>query len=315
MTHMTKTTGESERPFLERPFLERVGDLPVLGIGVSTEYGARTSGLDPFELARRYPRWARFLEVGVEVEKGLDSDALRWSGDGRATTYHFLDVNLDEPQDLESAWLSKVRGLAAKVAPAWMCGDLGLWHFGARDRAHMLLLPPILTAGSATAMAAGIVALRSAVGLEVLPENPPGEVFVGSMHILEYFARVAEEADTGLLVDLAHLAMFQRAKGLDVRAGLDCLPWERVVEIHIAGGTERDFQGYRWVEDSHGGAPLPEVWELFEEFVGRADNLKAVVFECERNTIEATVAGFERIEATCRQGLVGRGRWAGEVLA
>ena len=315
MTHLMKATGGSERPTFERPFHERVKRLPVLGIGVSTEYGARKSGLDLFELARRYPQWARFLEVGVEVEKGLDSDALRWSGERRATTYHFLDVNLDEPQDLESAWLSKVQGLAAKVAPAWMCGDLGLWHFGPRDRAHMLLLPPVLTAESATAMAAGIVGLRAAVGLEVLPENPPGEVFIGDMHILEYFARVAEEADTGLLVDLAHLAMFQRAKGLDVRAGLEFVPWERVVEIHIAGGTERDFQGYRWVEDSHGGAPLPEVWELFEEFVGRAENLKAVVFECERNPIEATVAGFERIEATCRRGLVGRGRWASEVLA
>lgn len=293
------------------PFLTRVERLPVLGLGVSTEYGARTSGLDPFELAARHPGWARFLEVGVEVDKGLDADALRWASERRPTTYHFLDVNLDEPEDLGPGWLERMVGLADAIRPAWMCGDLGLWHFGPRDRAHMLLLPPILTRSGAAAMAEGIVRLREATGYEVLPENPPGEVFVGDLHIAEYFSRVAEAADTGLLVDLAHLAMYQRAKGLQPLDGLDQMSWERVVEIHIAGGTERDHEGYRWVEDSHGGAPLPEVWELFELAVERAVNLKAVVFECERNPIEATVAGFERIERILRCIPESRG-WSAE---
>lgn len=280
----------------QRPFSERVKALPRLGLGVSTEYGAIHTGLDPLGLAERHPHWAGFLEVGVEVDKGLDAAALRWRASGRPTTYHFLDVNLDEPDDLDPGWVSEMAGLVEQLGAAWVCGDLGLWHFGVRDRAHMLLLPPVLTAASADAMAAGIRSLRGGVGREVLPENPPGEVFVGDLHLLEYFARVAEAADTGLLCDLAHLAMYQRSRGLDWRAGLDSVPFERVVELHVAGGDLRDHGGYRWVEDTHGGEPLPEVWDLLAVFAERAPNLKAVVFECERNPLDAVLSGFARIE-------------------
>lgn len=290
-----------------RSFLERVHKLPHLGLGVSTEYGARHAGLDPLALAEAHPRWAAFLEVGVEVVKGLDEAALAWRASQRKTTYHFLDVNLDEPDDLDPVWLTRAKTLVDTLDPAWVCGDLGLWHFGVRDPAHMLLLPPILSAESALEQAAGIRALRAGLGREILPENPPGEVFVGDLHILEYFAQVAEAADTGLLVDLAHLAMYQRSRGLCWRAGLDLVPFERVVELHVAGGDERDHHGYAWVEDTHGGEPLPEVWQLLGEFAERSPNLKAVVFECERNPLDATLSGFLRIEEVLKER--GDGRW------
>ena len=94
-------------------FAERVKALPRLGIGVSTEYGARTApgALDPAALRAAHPRWGAFLEVGVEVAKGLDADALAWAARGWPTTYHFLDVNLDEPEDLDPRWLSEVRAI------------------------------------------------------------------------------------------------------------------------------------------------------------------------------------------------------------
>ncbi|MBL8783811.1 MAG: DUF692 family protein [Deltaproteobacteria bacterium] len=283
----------------EPPFATRVAALPVLGLGVSTEYGARqaSGGLDPFALAAAEPRFGAFLEVGVEVVKGLDEDAKRWAAAGRPTTYHFLDVNLDEAQDLDPAWLDAVRGHLATLKPAWMCGDAGLWHFGPRDRGHMLLLPPILDDDAATEMAHGIVALRAALGVEVLPENPPGQVFIGSLHLLDFFARVAEQADTGLLLDLAHLAIYQQSQGLPWDAALDALPLERVVEIHLAGGVERQHEGLTWIEDAHGKDILPDAWRLFEAIAPRAPNLKAVVFECERNPMADALPGFERIAA------------------
>lgn len=280
-------------------FLDRVRELPHLGIGVSTEYGAGDApgGLDVEALRREHPRWANFLEVGVETAKGLDAHATRWAADGRATTYHFLDVNLDDPRDLDDPrWLDEVRAIAATLKPAWMCGDAGLWHFGPRARGHMLLLPPILSDDAATAMAEGIVRLREETGYEVLPENPPGAVYVGPLHLLDFFARVCERADTGMLLDVAHLAIYQRTMGHDAFAGLEGFPLDRVVEMHVAGGVERTANGYDFVEDAHTTDVLPETWDLLESVAPRTPNLKAVVFECERNPLEAVVDGFARIE-------------------
>ena len=91
-------------------FHDRLLALPVLGVGVSTEYGAsrQQGALDPAALQAQHPESARFLEIGVEIAKGLDDDAQRWAARGRPCTYHFLDVNLDEPEDLDPAWLQAV---------------------------------------------------------------------------------------------------------------------------------------------------------------------------------------------------------------
>ena len=287
-------------------FLTRVTRLPTLGLGVSTEYGASLAdgALDPALLRREHPSCARFLEVGVEVVKGLDAPARAWAASGAPTTYHFLDVNLDEPEDLDPAWVAGLRGLCEVLRPAWICGDAGLWHFGRRERGHMLLLPPVLIAEAVAPMAAGIVALRAASGLEVLPENPPGTAFVGDLHLLEFFARVAEAADTGLLLDCAHLAMYQRLTGHAPLDGFDHVPWDRVVELHVAGGREREVDGFCWVEDEHGPELLPDTWAIVQAALERAVNLRAVVVECERNPIAAVLPLFaavhERLPARLR---------------
>jgi uncharacterized protein (UPF0276 family) len=281
------------------PFAERVAKLPVLGIGVSTEYGAGDSpgALDPRMLRARNPRWGAFLEVGVEVARGLDRHARAWTAEGLPTTYHFLDVNLDDPADFDAAWLARVRALADELRPAWLCGDAGLWHVGPRERGHMLLLPPILTDDAATALAEGIVRLRETTGFEVLPENPPGVAYVGDLHLLDFFARVAERADTGLLLDLSHLAIYQHLAGNDALDGLDRFPAERVVEVHIAGGVERVHDGFRWIEDEHGAAVRPEVWRILDALRPRLVNLKAVVVECERNALDTVAPLFAAVEA------------------
>jgi uncharacterized protein (UPF0276 family) len=281
----------------EGDFSARVRALPVLGLGVSTEYGAAFArgALDLRRLRREHPAFAQFLEVGVETAKGLDAHTHEWVAEGRPTTYHFLDVNLDDPEDFTPAWLGDVRRIVSQIRPAWLCGDAGLWHFGRREPGTMLLLPPILTAESARAQAWGLTRLRAETGLEVLPENPPGQVFVGDLHILDFFARVCEHADTGLVLDCAHLTIYQHCKGLPPLAALDGFPLDRVVEIHVAGGREASVDGYAFIEDDHTPEVLPATWEILEYVVPRAPNLRAVIFECERNPVDACLPGFARI--------------------
>jgi uncharacterized protein (UPF0276 family) len=278
-------------------FVDRVRRLPYLGLGVSTEYGAAdTDGaLDVVTLRQSEPGYAGFLEVGVEVARGLDAHAHAWVERGWPTTYHYLDVNLDEREDLDDEWLAEVRALAATLRPAWLCGDAGLWHLGRRERGHMLLLPPVLTADAAADLADGIARLRDATGYEVLPENPPGHVFLGDLHLLDFFADVVTRADSGMLLDCAHLAIFQRLRALPPLTALDGFPLERIVEIHVAGGTPRRRDGFAWVEDDHTTLVLDDTWAIAEQVIARAPNLRAVVFECERNPMAAALPGFARL--------------------
>lgn len=237
----------------------------------------------------------RFLEVGADLARGIDAAAHAWAAEGLATTYHFLDANLEEGDDLDDAWIAETAALARSIGAAWLCGDAGLWHVGPRDRGHGVLLPPVLTRASADAMAANVRRLREASGFEVLPENPPAHVYLGELHVLDYFAHVADAADAGLLLDVAHLAIHQRATGRAQLDGLDGFPLDRVVEVHVAGASEFESGGRRFVDDDHAPAPLADTWEILAYVLPRAPQLRAVVYECERNPIGAVVANFERI--------------------
>lgn len=278
-------------------FSRRLSALPRLGVGISTEFGAGRGGVDVVALRRDRPDLVQFLEIGADLERGVDGEARAWVAEGWATTLHFLDLNLEEPEDLDEAWVTETTRLAVELGASWLCGDAGLWHIGPRDRGHGTLMPPILTADSADEMAEGVRELRERAGLEVLPENPPAHVYLGDLHLLDYFARVADRADAGLLLDTAHLAIYQRTAELPPTTGLDGFPLERVVEVHVAGGSEFEHAGHTFVDDDHSPDPLPDTWQILEVVLPRATNLRALVYECERNRREQIVPTFERLRA------------------
>lgn len=269
--------------------------LPRLGAGISGEYGTRPA-IEPSEFDAAYPGLVHFVEFGTDADRGLDPAILRWVDSGRPATYHFLDVNLEEPEDLDPAWMEETRTFAARLRSPWLCGDAGMWHHGPRDRGHGLLLPPILTRASARLAAASIRRLAEATGLPVLPENPPSLHFLGDLHILDYFAEVSAGAGCGLLLDAAHLAIHQKARGLRPLDGLDGFPLDRVVEIHVAGGGEATTpDGFSWLDDDHRAEIHEDVWTILEAALPRATRLKALVYECEHNDPGATVDNFRRL--------------------
>src|SRR6185503_17459800 len=104
--------------------------------------------------------------------------------------------------------------------------------------------------------------------------------YLGDLHILDYFALISEQAGCGLLLDCAHLAIFQHSRGLSPLTGLDGFPLDRVVEMHIAGGAMAEVDGYKYIEDTHSPEPVPAAWEILEYVVPRAPNLRAIVYEC-----------------------------------
>ncbi len=280
-----------------RAFTDRIKRLPRLGVGISGEFNVAAKGIDVGWMKENYSDLVHFYEYGSDLERGLDEGVRRWAAAGLPVTYHFLDINLEERADLDQNWLKRTRSLAHEINAAWLCGDAGRWHFGLRERGHGMLMPPILCRESALETAESIRQIEAETGLACLPENPPAIIYLGDLHILDYFALVAEQADCGLLLDCAHLAIFQQTRELPPLTALDGYPLDRVVEMHVAGGAYAEVDGYRYIEDNHAPEPLAATWEILEYVVPRAPNLKAIVFECELNAPEECLAVFERLNA------------------
>lgn len=291
-------------------FAERVKTLPRLGVGLSGEFNVATKGMDVNWVQANYPGLVHFYEYGCDLERGLDEGVRRWAAAGGPTTYHFLDINLEEKIDLDARWIAETKRLASEINASWLCGDAGRWHYAQRERGHGVLLPPILCRESAMETAENIAEIEAQTGMAVLPENPPAVIYLGDLHILEYFALVAETSDCGLLLDAAHLAIFQQTRGLPPLTALDNFPLDRVVEMHVAGGVLADIEGYAFIEDNHSPEPLPATWEIVEYVVPRAKNLKAIVFECEYNQPEACLEVFERLNSLFPANVTAKGEAA-----
>ncbi len=89
------------------------------------------------------------------------------------------------------------------------------------------------------------------------------------------FARALEAANAGALLDLTNLVLQGRNDGFEPGSFLEAVPWERVVEVHLAGGRRA---GALWV-DSHDHPVDEEAWTLLSVVARRAENLRAVIIE------------------------------------
>jgi hypothetical protein len=91
----------------------------------------------------------------------------------------------------------------------------------------------------------------------------------------EFLNALAQRTGCGLLLDVHNVVVNATNHGFDPRGFIHALDLERVVELHIAGGSE--LAGL--YTDSHAGPVAGTVWELLPEVVEGCPNLCAITFE------------------------------------
>lgn len=97
----------------------------------------------------------------------------------------------------------------------------------------------------------------------------------GEMSDGTFVARIVEEADCGLLLDLHNLYTNELNGRQSIQSVLSELPLSRVWEVHLAGGVELD--GF-WL-DAHSGAMPVALIKIAEQVLPQLPNLRALTFE------------------------------------
>jgi uncharacterized protein len=190
----------------------------------------------------------------------------------------------------------------AELVSPWTSEHLSILHVrGGRGPEVCGFLMPPLQSDSAVKLAAKNIRERAAVlNLPFAFETGVNYFALreGEMLDGDFFAAVAEEADCGILLDLANLWINQkngRAKVVDV---VSRLPLERVWEVHLAGSElERGF----WV-DAHSRGIDPGLTELARDIVAELSNLGAIIFELasDRVSLFGAQAYLEEMETVNR---------------
>jgi uncharacterized protein (UPF0276 family) len=90
----------------------------------------------------------------------------------------------------------------------------------------------------------------------------------------EFVGAELEATGCGWLCDVTNLFANAFNAGRHAAAELDRWPWQRVVQMHFAGGRISDGV----LIDSHDGPTTPEVWRLLEAAVARSQ-VKGIILE------------------------------------
>lgn len=205
------------------------------------------------------------------------------AGCGRPIVGHgvLLSIGAAERPRRRDAWLAALARDARAFGFQWFSEHLGFADADGLHGAWPLPLPP--TDEAVATVAAALHELRRVCPMVAFENNADLFCLGDPLAQPALFARICEAADAQLLLDLHNAFAFCRNVGCALDAFLERLPWPRVVEMHLSGGSDSDpefLPSRRSLRlDSHDGAVPDEVWRAFASALPRAANLRAVVLE------------------------------------
>ncbi|MER6913587.1 DUF692 family multinuclear iron-containing protein [Streptomyces sp. NPDC000594] len=224
------------------------------------------------------------------------------AGTVRALHQTELNMGTPEPYDRGPA-IDFTNRLTERYDLAWVVEDLGIWSLRGCPLPYPLP-PPLTERGLEIATRNTAEAARRLVPplhVEFPGFTEGGSFRLGKADAFVSFARLAEDADVHVTLDVGHLLSYQWLRGRTGRHmfdGIDALPLSRCRELHlsgcqIVGGKFRDL---------HHGVLLDEQLELTEYLLPRCPGLLAISYEDpmfreDGRLVERSRRNYERLRA------------------
>jgi len=237
-------------------------NLPNLGIGL----GLRT--VHYAHIVEEHPPvgWFEILSENFMQTEGkplyfLDAIAERYP-----IVMHGVSLSIGSTDPLDRAYLAELKSLRDRTGARWVSDHL-CWTGVAGKNSHDLLPVPY-TEEALRHIVSRVRAVEDILGAPIALENPStyAEFSGSTMKEWEFLARLAEDADCGILLDVNNVYVSSKNHGFDPMTYLDAVPWERVVQLHVAGHTDHGTH----VIDTHIGPVTDPVWRLLGEAHARS---------------------------------------------
>jgi uncharacterized protein (UPF0276 family) len=216
----------------------------------------------------------------LELDHGGLFDAKRRAG-GLPMVVHGVELSIGSAHGWNQAYVTMLDEVASHWPFVWHSEHLGFQTYvDTAGFTHEVGIPLPLPVGDDVTriVASRIAELGCRFNRPFLIENAaqylPG-IYSDARSEGCFVSDICGASDCGLLLDLHNLYCNAVNFGFDPREVVDAMPLERVIEIHVAGGSAQD--GF-WT-DAHDGAVPQSVWEILEYIAPRLPNWSALVFE------------------------------------
>ena len=244
-------------------------DFPLLGYGIGLrtvhfqEILDRRPAIDFFEAITE-----NFLDTGGRPIRVLDAIAAR-----TPVVLHGVSLNIGSTAPLDLDYLRKVRRLADRVQAPWVTDHLCWTGVAGRNMHDLLPLP--LNEESLAHVASRLKVAMEVLGRPIHLENPSTylEFRTSTISEADFLSRLTLETGCGLLLDVNNVFVSSVNHGWDARAYLDAIPADRIVQVHLAGHTDKGTH----LLDTHSDHVRPEVWDLYSRLVSRTGPVSTLV--------------------------------------
>ena len=237
------------------------------GIGLRTihfqEILDRNPAIDFYEAITE-----NFLDTGGRPLRVLDRVAGR-----TPVVLHGVSLNIGSTAPLDVDYLRKVRRLADRIHAPWVTDHLCWTGVSGRNLHDLLPLP--LHQESLDHVAARLKVAMDVLERPIHLENPSTylEFRTSTIGEAEFLSRLACETGCGLLLDINNVYVSCVNHRWDAAAYIDAVPADRVVQVHLAGHTDKGTH----LLDTHSDHVRPEVWDLYARLVARTGPVSTLV--------------------------------------
>ncbi len=235
--------------------------LPNLGFGL----GLRTAHYE--HILSRWPPvdWFEIISENFMATQGQPLQILDQIAERYPIVMHGVSLNIGSTDPIDFDYLGKLKALARRVEPRWISDHIcwtGVNHLSSHD-----LLPLPYNDEVVAHLVGRIRTVQDFLERPLLFENPSTyvEFAASTMPEWELIAQVAEGADCGLLLDVNNIYVSCFNHGWDADQYLAAVPFDRVVQIHLAGHTHKTTH----IIDTHSDHVVDEVWELYRKAIER----------------------------------------------
>jgi uncharacterized protein (UPF0276 family) len=217
--------------------------------------------------------WFEVISENFLVAGGRPLDNLARLRDGYRVVPHGVSLAIGSVEPLDLDYLARLRVLVDRVDPPWVSDHL-CWGRAPGMHLHDLLPLPY-TPEAVSLVVERVKRVQGTLERPFALENVSSYMTyrASSMSEWEFVAEVAERADCGLLLDCNNVYVSARNHGFEAERYIDAIPADRVVQMHLAGHTDKG----RYLLDTHSDHVSEEVWALYRRAVGRCGAVATLV--------------------------------------
>ncbi len=243
--------------------------IPDLGIGV----GLRGPHVAHVLGERPAMDWFEIVSENYFAEGGIVRANLESVRSSYRLVPHGVSLSIGGTDPLDRDYLRRLRALVRRIEAPWFSDHLCWTGAGGVDLHDLLPMP--YTQGTLAHVIERVKRVQGELEVPFALENASTYMEYRESTMTEdaFLGELAERADCGILLDVNNVFVSAYNHGFDADRYIDAIPGDRVVQMHVAGHTDKGTH----LLDTHSDHVRGEVWQLYRRAIAGCGRVATLV--------------------------------------